>query len=154
MHAWQHLERTGRIRHTRFSITRDLVPLVPFCNFEIDDLQFYKHVGMRVQLHGIGRIGKWRLRRNLDVTYPLQHDWPSEIRRIFMNTIFANLTSLSGKYLQLVFSLLLLLVTHGVFFCTILINRSKEQPQIDRVPKAPALCNDLQKSIRLRCVLF
>ena len=45
--AWQHLEKTGRIRHARFSATRDIVPLVPFCNFERDDLQFYKHVGMR-----------------------------------------------------------------------------------------------------------
>ncbi|KAL7530146.1 hypothetical protein ACHAXR_003329, partial [Thalassiosira sp. AJA248-18] len=96
MRAWQHLERTGRIRHARFSVTNDLVPLVPFCNFEMDDLQFYKHVGMRVQMHGIGRIGKWRLKRNLDVTYPLHHDWSSEIRRMFMNNIFANLTTLSG----------------------------------------------------------
>ena len=95
--AWQHLERTGRIRHARFSATHDLVPLVPFCNFEINDLQFYKHVGMRVQLHDVGRIGKWRLRRNLDVTYPLRHDWSSEIRRMFMNNIFANLTTPSGK---------------------------------------------------------
>ena len=66
------------------------------CNFELDDLQFYKHVGMRVQLHTVGNIGKWRLRRNLDVTYPLRHDWSSEIRRVFMNNIFANLTTLSG----------------------------------------------------------
>lgn len=38
MQAWQHLEKTGRIRHARFSVTHDLVPLVPFCNFEMDDL--------------------------------------------------------------------------------------------------------------------
>ena len=92
IHAWQHLERTGRIRHARFSSTQDLVPLVPFCNFEMDDLQFYKHVGIRVQLHGVGRVGKWRIKRNLDVTYPLRHDWSSEIRRCFMNNILANLT--------------------------------------------------------------
>ena len=97
INAWQHLERSGRIRHARFSVTQDLVPLVPFCNFEMDDLQFYKHVGMRVQLHGVGRIGKWRMKRNLDVTYPLKHDWPSQIRRAFMNNLFANLTTLSGK---------------------------------------------------------
>ena len=97
IHAWQHLERTGRIRHARFSSTQDLVPLVPFCNFEVDDLQFYKHVGLRVQLHGVGRIGKWRIQRNLDVTYPLRHDWPSEIRRVFMNNILANLTTPASK---------------------------------------------------------
>ena len=97
IHAWQHLERTGRIRHARFSSTQDLVPLVPFCNFEMDDLQFYKHVGLRVQLHGVGRIGKWRIQRNLDVTYPLRHDWPSEIRRVFMNNILANLTTPASK---------------------------------------------------------
>ena len=63
----------------------------------IDDLQFYKHVGMRVQLHPIGKIGRWRLRRNLDVTYPLRHDWFSEIRRVLMNNPIANLTTISGK---------------------------------------------------------
>ena len=97
LHAWQHLERTGRIRHARFSATQDLVPLMPFCNFEMDDLQFYKHVGVRVQLHGVGRIGKWRIQRKLDVTYPLRHDWPSEIRRVFMNNILANLSTPASK---------------------------------------------------------
>lgn len=37
IHAYQHLERTGRIRHARFSITQDFVPLVPFCNFEMGE---------------------------------------------------------------------------------------------------------------------
>eukprot|EP00986_Skeletonema_menzelii_P013589 scaffold8058_cov137-Skeletonema_menzelii.AAC.2 len=94
--AYQYLERAGRIKHARFSCTNDIVPLIPFCNFEYDDLQFYKHVGVRVQLHDTGRVGKWRLRNNLDVTYPLKHDWPSEIRRQLMNNIFANLNSPSG----------------------------------------------------------
>jgi predicted lipase len=57
-HAYQYLERIGRIRHARFSNSHDIVPLIPFCNFEKDDLQFYQHVGMRVQLHNTGRIGK------------------------------------------------------------------------------------------------
>ena len=96
MYAYQHLERTGRIRHARFSNTNDIVPLIPFCNFEYDDLQFYKHVGIRVQLHDTGRIGKWRLRNNLDVTYPLKHDWASESRRLLMNNIFANLNTPKG----------------------------------------------------------
>jgi hypothetical protein len=51
---------------------------------------------MRVQLHGTGRIGKWRLRNNLDVTYPLKHDWSSEIRRVLTNNIFANLNTPKG----------------------------------------------------------
>jgi hypothetical protein len=96
IHAYQHLERTGRIRHARFSCTQDIVPLIPFCNFEYDDLQFYKHVGMRIQLHDTGRVGKWRLARNLDVTYPLKHDWPSEIQRVSMNNILANLNTPKG----------------------------------------------------------
>lgn len=51
---------------------------------------------MRVQLHNTGRIGKWRLRNNLDVTYPLKQDWPSEIRRVLANNIFANLNTPKG----------------------------------------------------------
>ena len=99
LHAYQHLERTGKIRHARFSCTNDLVPLVPFCNFDGFQpwkWQYYKHVGMRVQLHGVGRVGKWRLQRALDVTYPHQHDWISEIKRVLKNSIFANLNTLAG----------------------------------------------------------
>jgi hypothetical protein len=95
--AWQHLERIGRIRHARFSVPQDGVPLMPFCNFKTNDFQSYKHVGMWVHLHGIGTFGRWQLRRNLDVTYPLHHDWVSKVRRAFMNNILANLTTVSGK---------------------------------------------------------
>jgi hypothetical protein len=102
-YAWQHLERIGRIKHARFSATQDVVPLIPFCNFNKNDLQFFKHVGIRVQLHGIGKITKWRLKRRLDVTYPLHHDWSSEIRQAYSNNILANLTTFSGKRLQLIF---------------------------------------------------
>jgi predicted lipase len=38
--AWQHLERAGRIQHARFSVPRDVVPLIPFYNFVKNDLQF------------------------------------------------------------------------------------------------------------------
>ena len=52
---------------------------------------------MRVQLHGVGRLGKWRLRRCLDVTYPLYHDWISEMIRIFLsNNIIVNINSPAG----------------------------------------------------------
>ena len=52
---------------------------------------------MRVQLHGVGRFAKWRLRRCLDVTYPLYHDWISEMRRIFLsNNIMVNINSPAG----------------------------------------------------------
>jgi predicted lipase len=90
LYAFQHLERAGWIRHARFSCTNDIVPLIPFCNFQVDNLKFYKHVGMRVQLHDTGRIGKWRLRKRLDVSYPLRHDWSSKIARGLMNCIFTN----------------------------------------------------------------
>ena len=56
---------------------------------------------MRVHLHGIGMFGRWRLRRKLDVTYPLHHDWVSKVRRAFMNNILANLTTVSGKRILL-----------------------------------------------------
>ena len=42
-HAYQHLERIGRIRHARFSNSQDIVPLCSSCNFKRDDLQFYQH---------------------------------------------------------------------------------------------------------------
>jgi hypothetical protein len=99
--AWQYLERAGRIKHARFSVPQDGVPLMPFCNFKTNDLQLYKHVGMRVHLYGIGTFGRWRLRRNLDVTYPLHHDWVSKIRRAFMNNILANLNTVSGERIPL-----------------------------------------------------
>ena len=97
--AYQHLERAGRIRHARFSVTHDLVPLVPFCNLNSLNFlnwKYYKHVGMQVQLHGVGWYGKWRLKRNLDVTYPLHHWDLSEIRRMVTNSILLNLNTLGG----------------------------------------------------------
>ncbi|KAK1733188.1 lipase class 3 family protein [Skeletonema marinoi] len=90
IYAYQHLERAGLIRHARFSCTNDIVPLIPFSNLKPDDLKFYKHVGMRIQLHNTGPINKWRLRRRLDVSYPLCHDWSSTIARGLMNCIFGN----------------------------------------------------------------
>ena len=100
LHAYQYMERVGRIRHARFSNNRDLVPMVQFNNFQgINPLrwQFYKHVGMRIQLHGTGRLAKWSLRNALDVTYPLHHDWLSELRRMFVtNSIIPNLTTPAG----------------------------------------------------------
>jgi len=100
LHAYQHMERIGRIRHARFSNNRDLVPLVQFTNFQgVNPFrwQFYKHVGMRIQLHGTGRLAKRSLRNALDVTYPLHHDWLSEIRRMFVtNNVIPNLTTPAG----------------------------------------------------------
>eukprot|EP00577_Skeletonema_sp_RCC1716_P001680 CAMPEP_0113411076 /NCGR_PEP_ID=MMETSP0013_2-20120614/22049_1 /TAXON_ID=2843 ORGANISM="Skeletonema costatum, Strain 1716" /NCGR_SAMPLE_ID=MMETSP0013_2 /ASSEMBLY_ACC=CAM_ASM_000158 /LENGTH=1727 /DNA_ID=CAMNT_0000297359 /DNA_START=177 /DNA_END=5357 /DNA_ORIENTATION=+ /assembly_acc=CAM_ASM_000158 len=90
IYAYQHLERAGLIRHARFSCTNDIVPLIPFSNLKPDDLKFYKHVGMRIQLHNTAAVGKWRLRRRLDVSYPLCHDWSSTIARGLMNCIFGN----------------------------------------------------------------
>eukprot|EP00984_Skeletonema_dohrnii_P035046 scaffold34601_cov142-Skeletonema_dohrnii-CCMP3373.AAC.2 len=95
-HAFQYLERTNRIRPARFSCTNDIVPLTLVCNFRQDDLQFYKHVGMRIQLHDTDRVGQWRLHNSLDVTYPLNHDWPSEMQRLLTNNILANLTTPKG----------------------------------------------------------
>lgn len=99
-HAYQYMEQTGKIRHARFSNSADIVPAVPFCNFDGFKpwgWKYYKHVGMRVQLHGVGRIAKWRLQRRLDVTYPLFHDWISEAQRaLIQNNILAGLTTFKG----------------------------------------------------------
>ena len=88
LHAYQH------------SNNRDLVPLVQFTNFQgINPFrwQFYKHVGMRIQLHGNGRLAKRSLRQALDVTYPLHHDWLSELRRMVVtNNVIPNLTTPAG----------------------------------------------------------
>ena len=100
LHAYQHMERIGRIRHARFSNNRDLVSMVQFSNFQgINPFrwQFYKHVGMRIQLHGTSRLAKWSLRQALDVTYPLHHDWLSELRRMVVtNNVIPNLTTPAG----------------------------------------------------------
>lgn len=85
----------------RFSCTNDLVPLAPFCNFKREDLQFYKHVGMRVQLHGVGRFGRWRLQKSMDVSYPLHFDLISQVKRVLMNSPLANLNTLHGKSMSL-----------------------------------------------------
>ena len=51
---FQHLERTRRLRLARFSNAGDLVPLVPFWR--------YKHVGVHIRLHGIGKSTQLWLR--------------------------------------------------------------------------------------------
>mmetsp|Transcript_18995 Transcript_18995/g.28674 ORF Transcript_18995/g.28674 Transcript_18995/m.28674 type:complete len:156 (+) Transcript_18995:649-1116(+) len=51
---------------------------------------------MRIQLHDTDRVGQWRLHNSLDVTYPLNHDWPSEMQRLLTNNILANLTTPKG----------------------------------------------------------
>ena len=80
---------------------------------------------MRVQLHNTGKIGMMKLRHALDVTYPLRHDCKksfmipfthvqtltifdnyhpitpqlpglSRLKRVFMNSIVANLTTPKG----------------------------------------------------------
>ena len=94
------MERIGRIRHARFSNNRDLVSMVQFSNFQgINPFrwQFHKHVGMRIQLHGTSRLAKWSLRQALDVTYPLHHDWLSELRRMVVtNNVIPDLTTPAG----------------------------------------------------------
>jgi len=100
LHANQHMERIGRIRHARFSNNQDLVPMVQLTNFQGANpfrWQFYKHVGLRIQLHGNGRLAKRSLRQALDVTYPLHHDWLSELRRMVVtNNVISNLTTPAG----------------------------------------------------------
>ena len=86
LHAYQH------------SNNRDLVPLVQFTNFQgINPFgwQFYKHVGMRIQLHDTGRLAKRSLRNALDVTYQLHHDWLSEGKRMVVQR-HPNLTTPAG----------------------------------------------------------
>ncbi|KAL7548003.1 hypothetical protein ACHAWF_011279 [Thalassiosira exigua] len=98
-HAYQHLERSGKIRHARFSCTRDLVPNIPPFNldgFNPIKWRYYKHVGMRIQLHSVGDRAKLRLRQALDVTYPLHHDWLSELVRIFQNNLIVFLNTIKG----------------------------------------------------------
>ena len=105
---------------------------------------------MRVQLHGVRRIGKWRLQRSLDVTYPLGHDWPSEIRRAFRNSLFGNLNTITGKRPQspqtLCFSVTIV-HPHQISF---LFQRLQETPQCDRVSKTAYLCHDISKGAGFR----
>lgn len=49
MYAFQHLERIGRLRAARFTITQDIVPLIPFHGLT----RPYKHVGMHIRLLGV-----------------------------------------------------------------------------------------------------
>ena len=98
LQAYQHLERCGKLRHARFSCSGDMVPTVPFCNF--DGFKFwnwkcYRHAGMKIRL-GAGPLTKWKLRRALDVTYPLKSDWFTQIRRMCLDNILVNLTTVSG----------------------------------------------------------
>lgn len=70
LHAYQHLERIGKLRHARFTNSNDLVPLVPFHGIT----RSYKHVGMHIRLLGVDKFAQYWLRRALDVTYPKYHD--------------------------------------------------------------------------------
>ncbi|KAL7534784.1 hypothetical protein ACHAXR_006071, partial [Thalassiosira sp. AJA248-18] len=96
-HAFQYLERKGRLRMARFSNTCDIVPLVPFCSangYKIG--RPYKHVGVHVRLHGVNKFAQYRLRQALDVTYPKHQDLWSKMRRCFSNSLVANLNTIQG----------------------------------------------------------
>jgi len=88
VHAFQHLERIGKLRLARFSNTRDIVPLVPFWT--------YKHVGVHVRLHGVNKFAQYWLRQALDVTYPKHHGLWSQIWRGLRSSLMMNLNTIQG----------------------------------------------------------
>lgn len=92
LHAYNHLGKIGKLRHARFTITRDFVPLVPFHGFT----RSYKHVGMHIRLLGVDKAAQYWLRRALDVTYPKHHDVVSQLVRISQVNILRNLNTPQG----------------------------------------------------------
>jgi len=88
VHAFQHLERIGKLRYGRFTNTRDLVPLVPFHGMS----RAYKHVGMHVCLHD----EKMVRRSSLDVSYPKHHGILPQAWRGLKCSLISNVNSLQG----------------------------------------------------------
>jgi hypothetical protein len=92
LYAYQHLEKIGKLRHARFTNTRDFVPLVPFHGVT----RSYKHVGMHIKLLGTDKIAQYWLRQALDVTYPRYHDGLSQLLRIWQVNVIRNINTPKG----------------------------------------------------------
>lgn len=92
LYAYQHLEKIGKLRHARFTNTRDFVPLVPFHGVT----RSYKHVGMHIKLLGTDKIAQYWLRQALDVTYPRYHDGLSQLLRIWQVNVIRNINTPRG----------------------------------------------------------
>jgi hypothetical protein len=68
--SFEHLERTGRILHARFTNSHDLSFFPSFAldnNWRFDG--WYKNVGMHIRLHKSTYAGRMRTKKSLDVTY-------------------------------------------------------------------------------------
>ena len=137
-HAYQHLEKIGKLRHARFTNTRDVVPLIPFhgivCN------RSYKHVGMHIRLHGVHKYAQYWLRQALDVTYPKHQGLLSELWRGFKSSFIRNLNSPEGMPV-----LLLILSEHPwlklvISLIIFLHSRLQAKPHLIRISKAYPLC--------------
>lgn len=93
VHAFQYLERIGKLRSARFTNTGDIVPLIPFHGVS----RSYKHVGMHIRLLGVGKFAQYWLRRALDVSYPKNHGITAQLWRGYLSSFVRNINTVEGK---------------------------------------------------------
>jgi hypothetical protein len=92
LHAYQHLEKIGKLRTARFTNTCDIVPLIPFHGLSAS----YKHVGMHVRLIGTNKYAQYWLRQALDVSYPKNHGFWSQLYRGALSSFIRNVNTFEG----------------------------------------------------------
>ncbi|KAL7543031.1 hypothetical protein ACHAXR_012488 [Thalassiosira sp. AJA248-18] len=92
LYAVQHLEMIGKLRVARFTNTCDIVPLIPFHGFS----RSYKHVGMHIRLLGADKYAQYWLRKALDISYPKNHGFWSQLWRGLLSSFIRNLNTVQG----------------------------------------------------------
>mmetsp|Transcript_10604 Transcript_10604/g.31299 ORF Transcript_10604/g.31299 Transcript_10604/m.31299 type:complete len:1532 (-) Transcript_10604:20-4615(-) len=92
--AFQHLERTGHLRHVRCVIQGDLIPLLPVLAVEGHGGvgRLFKHVGLKVVLSNKGNAPNGLL---TDVSYPLETGWAGELKRACADSFLPHLLAIT-----------------------------------------------------------
>jgi len=89
--GFKHLEETGRVVHSRFTTSNEVVPLLPMWDG-------YHHVGMQIRLHKASSAGRQRTRKSLDVSYNSNASHIHEVFQFAMNCFSANKSSRISEY--------------------------------------------------------
>jgi hypothetical protein len=89
--SFQHLEKTGRLQHARFTNSNETISLLPFD-------EAYHHVGMNISLQKSDSAGRKRTRRCLDVSYSSNGSLPRELCHFILNCLSAIKSSRVSEY--------------------------------------------------------
>ena len=89
--SFQHLERTGRLQHARFTTSGETFSLLPMQDA-------YHHVGMHVRLHKLNRAGRRRTRQCLDVSHGVDDSRLVEMCSFLLNCLVPAKPSRISEY--------------------------------------------------------